>query len=119
MSPCSRVCNGRRARPAGRHSGGATFDVAKPADTFLDVSTWGKGVLWVNGRCMGRFWNIGPTQTMYVPGPWLKQGRNEVIVLDLLGPQEPVLAGLEKPILDQLRPQLDFSKKVQQVRPDD
>lgn len=91
------------------------FNVAKPADTFLDVSTWGKGVLWVNGRCLGRFWNIGPTQTMYVPGPWLKQGRNEVIVLDLLGPREPVLAGLEKPILDQLRPQLDFTKKVQQA----
>jgi len=91
------------------------FDVANPADTFLDVSTWGKGVLWVNGRCLGRFWNIGPTQTMYVPGPWLKQGRNEVIVLDLLGPQEPVLTGLEKPVLDQLRPQLDFTKKVQQA----
>jgi beta-galactosidase len=90
------------------------FDVAKPADTFLDVSTWGKGVLWVNGRCMGRFWNIGPTQTMYVPGPWLKQGRNEVIVLDLLGPKEPTLAGLEKPILDQVRPELDFVRKVQQ-----
>ena len=93
------------------------FDVTEPADTFLDVSTWGKGVLWVNGRCMGRFWNIGPTQTMYVPGPWLKRGRNEVIVLDLLGPQEPALAGLEKPILDQVRPQFDFSRKVQQAVP--
>jgi beta-galactosidase len=91
-----------------------TFEIAKPADTFLDVSTWGKGVLWVNGRCMGRFWNIGPTQTMYVPGPWLKVGRNEVIVLDLLGPKEPALAGLEKPIPDQVRPELDFVRKVQQ-----
>jgi len=91
-----------------------TFDVVKPADTFLDVSTWGKGVLWVNGRCMGRFWNIGPTQTMYVPGPWLKAGRNEVIVLDLLGPKEPALVGLKKPILDQVRPELDFVKKIQQ-----
>jgi beta-galactosidase len=91
------------------------FEAAKPADTFLDVSAWGKGVLWVNGRCMGRFWNIGPTQTMYVPGAWLKQGRNEVIVLDLLGPQEPTLAGLEKPILDQLRPQLDFTNKTPQA----
>jgi beta-galactosidase len=63
---------------------------------------------------MGRFWNIGPTQTMYVPGPWLKAGRNEVIVLDLLGPTESSLAGLEKPILDQVRPELDFIKKVQQ-----
>ena len=96
-----------------------TFEVARPADTFLDVSTWGKGVLWVNGRCMGRFWNIGPTQTMYVPGPWLKPGRNEVIVLDLLGPKEPTLAGLEKPILDKLRPELDFVKKVQQSVSDD
>jgi beta-galactosidase len=104
---------------AGKAAGPAfwrgTFEVTKPADTFLDVSTWGKGVLWVNGRCMGRFWNIGPTQTMYVPGPWLKPGRNEVIVLDLLGPQEPVLAGLEKPVLDRLRPQLDFTEKVQQA----
>jgi len=102
---------GKTAGPAFWRGG---FEVTKPADTFLDVSTWGKGVLWVNGRCMGRFWNIGPTQTMYVPGPWLKAGRNEVIVLDVLGPREPVLAGLEKPILDQLRPELDFVKKVQQ-----
>ncbi len=88
-----------------------TFNLSKTADTFLDVSSWGKGVLWVNGHCLGRFWNIGPTQTMYVPGPWLKNGRNEVLVLDLIGPEQPILAGLEKPVLDQLRPQLDFSKK--------
>ncbi len=105
----------RHAKATGPAFWRGGFDVPKPADTFLDVRTWGKGVLWVNGRCMGRFWNIGPTQTMYVPGPWLKAGRNEVIVLDLLGPQEPALAGLEKPILDQLRPELDFSSKVQQA----
>ena len=87
MSPCSRVCNGRSGKAGGPAFWRGEFEVAKPADTFLDVSTWGKGVLWVNGRCLGRFWNIGPTQTMYVPGPWLKPGRNEVIVLDLLGPQ--------------------------------
>jgi beta-galactosidase len=52
---------------------------------------------------------------MYLPGPWLQQGRNEVIVLDLLGPPEPVLSGLERPILDQLRPQLDFAKKTPQA----
>ncbi len=64
-------------------------------------------MVWVNGRNLGRFWNIGPQQTMFVPGPWLREGRNEFVVLDLLGPTEPVLAGLEKPILDQLRPELD------------
>jgi beta-galactosidase len=85
-----------------------SFEVAKPADTFLDLRTWGKGVVWINGHCLGRFWNIGPTQTAYVPAPWLKAGRNEVIVLDLVGPRSPVLAGLDKPILDELHPELDF-----------
>lgn len=85
------------------------FDIEIPADTFLDVSAWGKGVLWVNKHCLGRFWNIGPTQTMYLPGPWMRPGRNEVVVLDLTGPDEPILAGLETPILDRLRPERDFS----------
>ncbi len=87
------------------------FDLKKTGDTFLDLRSWGKGVAWVNGHCLGRFWNIGPTQTMYCPGPWLKAGRNEVIVLDLLGPQQPVLAGLDQPILDELHPELDFARK--------
>ena len=52
------------------------FDLKKTGDTFLDVRSWGKGVVWVNGHCLGRFWNIGPTQTMYLPGPWLKTGEN-------------------------------------------
>ena len=88
------------------------FTMEKPADTYLDVSSWGKGVVWVNGHCLGRFWNIGPTQTMYLPGPWLRAGRNDVVVLDLLGPQEAALAGLEKPVLDRLRPELDFNRST-------
>ena len=86
----------------------ASFDLDQTGDTFLDVRTWGKGVAWINGRCLGRFWNIGPTQTMYVPGPWLKHGRNEIVVLDLLEPEKPVLAGLDQPILDHLRPDCDL-----------
>ncbi len=86
-----------------------SFKLDKPADTFLDLRSWGKGVVWVNGHCLARYWNIGPTQTAYLPAPWLRKGRNEVVILDLLGPSKPVLAGLQKPILDQLRPELDFS----------
>ncbi len=89
-----------------------SFNVAKPADTFLDLRAWGKGVVWVNGRCLSRIWNIGPTQTAYLPGVWLKPGANEIVILDLLGPTEPFVAGLEKPILDQLRPELDFVRKA-------
>ncbi len=85
-----------------------TFNVAKPGDTYLDLRTWGHGIVWINGHCLARFWDIGPTQTAYVPGPWLKSGANEVVVLDLLGPTKPELAGLDKPILNELRPELDF-----------
>lgn len=87
-----------------------TFTLTKTADTFLDLRDWGKGVIWVNGRCLARYWNIGPTQTAFLPGAWLKEGENEVIVFDLLGPEKPVLAGLEKPVLDELRPELDFAR---------
>ncbi|HYP15947.1 MAG TPA: beta-galactosidase, partial [Opitutus sp.] len=85
-----------------------TFDVATPGDTFLDVSTWGMGIVWINGRCLGRYWNIGPTQTMFLPAPWLKAGANEIVVLDLVGPESPTIAGVKTPVLDQLRPEKDF-----------
>jgi beta-galactosidase len=88
----------------------ATFNVGTPGDTFLDLRSWGKGVVWVNGHCLGRFWNIGPSQTAYVPGCWLNPGRNAVLILDLLGPEKPVIAGLDKPILDELHPEKDFAR---------
>ena len=80
----------------------ARFTLDKTGDVFLDMRKWNKGIVWVNGHGLGRYWNIGPTQTMYLPGPWLKKGENEVIILDVNGPQEPVLQGLDKPILDEL-----------------
>ena len=83
----------------------ATFHLDKTGDTFLDMQTWGKGMVWVNGHAMGRFWEIGPQQTLYMPGCWLKEGENEIIVLDLKGPAETKVVGLEKPILDMLRTQ--------------
>ena len=92
-----------------------TFQAAKPADTFLDLSRWGKGVVWVNGHCLARYWNIGPTQTAYLPGVWLKKGANEIVVLDLLGPTDPQVAGLEKPILNDLHHELDFSNAASQT----
>ncbi len=69
------------------------FVINKPGDTFLDVSKWGKGLVWINGHCLGRFWNIGPTQNMSVPCPWLKEGANEVVVLDYIGAGKNILQG--------------------------
>jgi beta-galactosidase len=87
----------------------ATVKIKKPGDTFLDMRSWGKGVVWVNGHCLGRYWDIGPTQTMYLPGPWLKHGKNEIIILDLTGPENPVIAGVNTPILNELHPEKDFT----------
>ncbi|HUX35165.1 MAG TPA: beta-galactosidase family protein [Gemmatimonadaceae bacterium] len=81
-----------------------TFTLTRTGGTFLDMRAWGKGTVWVNGHQLGRFWGIGPEQTLYVPGPWLRVGRNEVVVFDLLAPETPTLQGLDHPILDDLRP---------------
>ncbi|PYC69039.1 beta-galactosidase [Streptomyces tateyamensis] len=53
------------------------------ADTYLDLSNWTKGVVWVNGRNLGRYWHLGPQQRLYCPAPWLKAGLNEILILDL------------------------------------
>ncbi|GAB6897796.1 glycoside hydrolase family 35 protein [Kineosporia succinea] len=59
------------------------FELSEAADLFLDTSAWGKGLVWVNGFNLGRYWRKGPTQTLYVPGPVTKAGRNRVVVLEL------------------------------------
>lgn len=80
----------------------ATFKLSKVGDTFINMETWGKGQVYVNGHAIGRFWQIGPQQTLYMPGCWLKKGVNEIIVTDVLGPKDATVEGLEKPIIDKL-----------------
>lgn len=75
-----------------------TFELAQTGDSFLDTRGWGKGQVWVNGQHLGRFWNIGPQQTLYVPGVWLKPGRNEVLVFSLEAPRQASLQGLSQPV---------------------
>jgi beta-galactosidase len=93
--------DGGEIEPQTPHFAAGSFTLDKVGDSFLDVRSLGKGLIWVNGHPLGRFWNIGPQGTMYVPGPWLKKGRNEVVVFEALGTTEaPKLVGLMKPILD-------------------
>lgn len=63
---------------------------APPEDTFLDMSKYTKGMVWVNGRNLGRYWNIGPQFRLYCPASWLKQGENivDIIDLELTAPQQ-------------------------------
>jgi beta-galactosidase len=75
-----------------------TFSLAAPGDNYLNLSGLGKGVIWVNGHLMGRFWNVGPQQTMYVPAPWLKAGQNEVVIFNLENTRSRTLQGVAHPI---------------------
>ncbi|WBQ03365.1 glycoside hydrolase family 35 protein [Kribbella sp. CA-293567] len=61
----------------------ATFEADGPVDHFLRTDAWGKGFAWVNGFCLGRYWHRGPQHTLYVPGPVVRPGHNELVVLEL------------------------------------
>lgn len=78
-------------------------------DTFLDMRNWKRGMVAVNGHWLGRYWSIGPTQTMYVPGCWLKEGENEFVLWDAVGvsPKTNVLRFLDKPVLGEMHPETD------------
>lgn len=81
------------------------FEVTGAAETGhagLELPGWTRGFVWVNGFCLGRYWSVGPQRTLYVPGPVLREGANEVWVLELedagapcveLGPGVPVRTG--------------------------
>jgi beta-galactosidase len=60
-----------------------SFTLDRPADTFIDMTGYRKGYVWVNGHNLGRYWDIGPQTRLYCPAPFLKAGQNEVLVLDL------------------------------------
>ncbi len=97
-----RYCRDSEELIFGRGYYRAFFNLKKVGDTFFDLSTWGKGMVYVNGHALGRFWNIGPQQTLYCPGCWLKKGKNEIIILDIVGPKAQKTAGLSHPIIDKL-----------------
>ena len=94
------------------------FNLNKVGDTFLNFETWGKGQVWVNGHAMGRIWNIGPQQTLYVPGCWLKKGKNEVIVFDITGPSERVVWGQAEPELNKFQLEKDNKHNNPGDKPD-
>lgn len=52
----------------------------QPQDTYVLLSGWGKGVCFINGHNLGRYWKIGPQQTLYLPAPWVKLGVNTVSI---------------------------------------
>lgn len=61
---------------------GRLFIGYTPLDSYLSMKDWTKGFVYVNGHNVGRYWNKGPQQTLFVPGPYLRQGFNEIIIFE-------------------------------------
>jgi beta-galactosidase len=53
------------------------------ADTYIDMSNYEKGIVWVNGHNLGRYWNIGPQKRIFCPAIWMHEGMNELLIFDL------------------------------------
>lgn len=75
------------------------FNVDKLGDTFIMMEGWNKGVVFINGFNIGRYWEKGPQKTLYVPAPILKKGENEVVIFELHGTDVKKVSFLDKPIL--------------------
>jgi len=76
-----------------------TLHVTELADTFLDMEGWTKGVVYINGFNLGRYWNKGPQRTLYVPAPLLREGDNDIVIFELHGMREPSVTFADTPIL--------------------
>ncbi|MGC1389989.1 MAG: beta-galactosidase family protein [Bacteroidales bacterium] len=68
------------------------------SDTYIDVSNYKKGIVWVNGHNLGRYWNIGPQKRLYCPSPWLREGMNEIMIFDLHQTESKTIKGEKAPM---------------------
>jgi beta-galactosidase len=86
LKPADIVGTAPVADPSGRCGSHfrATFTLGStPKDTFFDMAKYTKGIVWVNGHNLGRYWQVGPQLRLYCPASWLKQGGNTIDILDL------------------------------------
>ena len=74
----------------------AVVNIEEPQDTFLDMSRYVKGYVWVNGINVGRYWNVGPQLRLYVPAPFLKKGENVIDILDLHEKEPKPVRGMKE-----------------------
>ena len=81
-----------------------SFEAQAPENHFLDTTGWGKGIAWVNGFCLGRYWRRGPQETLFVPGPVVRSGSNELVVLELDVMADPTARFVDRPSLGPLEP---------------
>ncbi|RJL34011.1 glycoside hydrolase family 35 protein [Bailinhaonella thermotolerans] len=103
LSDVSALPWGRATRAAGPAFHRGVLHAEGPLDAFLALPGWTKGHVWVNGFHLGRYWDKGPQVTLYLPGPLLREGANEIVVLELdadpAGPAGPAVEIRSEPDL--------------------
>lgn len=81
-----------------------TFNLDKTGDTFIDMENWGKGIIFINGINIGRYWQVGPQQTLYIPGVWLKKGENKIVIFEQLNEElKTEVRTVKIPVLTKLK----------------
>lgn len=81
-----------------------TFTLNQTGDTFIDMESWGKGIIFINGINIGRYWQVGPQQTLYIPGVWLKKGENKIVIFEQLNAEPKTeVKTVKVPVLTRLK----------------
>ncbi len=70
------------------------FSLAYTGDTFIDISNYKKGIVWINGHNIGRYWDIGPQKRLYCPASYIRPGMNEILIFDLHVTQPKPVGGM-------------------------
>ncbi len=84
---------GVEGRPGSFFKG--NFTLSETGDTYFDLSNYSKGMVYVNGHNLGRYWNIGPQQHLYCPASWLNKGDNDIIIFDLFQLSSKKISGIK------------------------
>lgn len=81
-----------------------TFTLSDTGDTFIDMESWGKGIVFINGKNIGRYWQAGPQQTLFIPGVWLKKGENKIVIFEQLNNEsKSEVRTVKTPVLTRLK----------------
>jgi beta-galactosidase len=76
-----------------------TFEADECCDTFIGMEGFGKGCVFINGFNLGRFWEVGPQKALYLPGPLIRKGKNEIVVFETEGKAQLELELMDHPSL--------------------
>lgn len=79
------------------------FNLDEVGDCFIDLSKFGKGVVFVNQTNIGRFWEVGPTLSLYIPSGFLNVGRNEIVIFETEGTYQPEINLVKAPVYKEMR----------------